>query len=189
MVEVGILLMAAGQSSRFGSHKLLHRLSDGRPLILHTLDYLLASELPLLVIVKPEDHELHQLLARHKVTYLIHQNAGEGLGSSIAFGVKQRRDWSAWLIALADMPYISIETILKVAGHAASDRIVQPHYQERTGHPVAFGKHFQSQLTALNKDCGAAEVIQANLHRLISLSVEDENIQADVDCLNDLIKE
>ena len=186
MAKPGILLMAAGKSQRFGSHKLMHPMHDGRPLILHSLDRYLSIDLPLVVVVKPEDTALHILLEKQGIDYSVNKNAHKGLGNSIAFGVKEHLHWNGWLIGLADMPYLETETIVKVAEVLSCNTIVRPCWQSQPGHPVAFGVEFADSLTQLEGDTGASRVIKEHSSQLHLLPIGNPTIVLDIDRPMDL---
>ena len=103
IASTGILLMAAGLSSRYrqlsGQHKLQTTPADGTPLSLLERNLHLATTVAggqVNVVLRPEDRELIALARRYHcaVTLL----ASRGLGSSIAAGVANRPWWTGWLV-------------------------------------------------------------------------------------------
>jgi molybdenum cofactor cytidylyltransferase len=97
---VGVLL-AAGSGRRFGGDKLLADL-------LPAVDRLIA-------VVRPDDDALAGCLAAAGAEVHACANANEGMGVSLAFGVRQAADADGWLIALADMPLVAESDIRRVA--------------------------------------------------------------------------
>ena len=184
--KTGVLLLAAGQSRRFQSHKLLHPMNDSRPMILSSLDIYRFLELPLTVIVRPDDAALRNLLRKERVSFQVNNDAASGIGTSIACGVKKNPDWSGWLIALADMPFIHRHTVAQVAALTAPEKIIRPVFQGKAGQPVVFGCKFRDQLMALQGDTGARSVIERNPDQLQLLSVNDPGILHDIDTHHDL---
>ncbi|MGI9275247.1 MAG: nucleotidyltransferase family protein [Endozoicomonas sp.] len=184
--EPGILLLAAGQSRRFRSHKLMHLMSDGRPMVLHSLDIYRSLGLPLSVVVKQEDVEFHDLLRKERVSFQVNSEAASGIGASIACGVRMNPDWNGWLIALADMPFIRSKTVEQIVAKIEPEKIIRPVYQGKVGQPVGFGRNFQTPLMALQGDTGGRSVVERNPERLQLLSVNDPGILYDIDTRQDL---
>lgn len=188
---VGILL-AAGQSKRFGSNKLLHPLSGNRPMLLVSAEKL-AKVLPASIVVISEQllpltAQLEQLGLR----VVVNEQAEQGMGSSIACGVGASQHASGWLIVLADMPYLETETIALLADKLADGAgIIAPLYENTSGdtqrgHPVGFNQCFKNELLALDQDTGARQVIQDHQGQLVLLAVDDAGVIMDVDHVGDL---
>lgn len=185
-LPVGILL-AAGQSQRFGSNKLLYPVIDNTPMLLISARTL-TSVLPDTVAVisqqlQPCADQLEQLGMR----VVLNTNAQQGIGSSIACGVRASQFATAWLIALADMPYIRAATIQQLADRLqASADIVAPVFENQRGHPVGFGQRYQDELMALNDDVGARDIIASHLSQLELVPTDDGGVLRDIDHLSNL---
>ncbi|MEN8176538.1 MAG: NTP transferase domain-containing protein, partial [Pseudomonadota bacterium] len=78
MPEITGLLLAAGNSSRFGDHKLLVEL-EGRPLILRSIDCLRECD-RILAVVRAGDAPLQQCLRSAGVETVINPQADQGMG-------------------------------------------------------------------------------------------------------------
>lgn len=178
-----ILLLAAGSSSRYGSDKRQALLADGRPLIDHSLDPLLACGLPVTVCLRPEDEELAAHLATRGATIIPCPDAAQGMGASLASGVRhlQAQGSPPVLVALADMPRIQSATVLRIAQSVSHGTICAPVYRGRRGHPVAFGRDFFEQLGSAQGDRGGAALIADNARAVHEIVVDDPGILLDVD--------
>src|SRR5271170_827065 len=110
---VGVLL-AAGSASRFGGGKLLALLPDGNPIGVVALKHLAAVVDSVVVVVRPQDDPVAAALVAcgGRVTRCPH--AAEGIGASLAWGVRAAPVAAAWLIALADMPWVEPATMAGV---------------------------------------------------------------------------
>jgi len=185
-VIVGILL-AAGRGTRFGSHKLLHRLPDGTPMALAALRNLAPSVDSVIVVVRPEDSELIQLLSQEQARIVPCANAEQGMGASLACGVRAAPEGDAWLIALADMPDVPPAAIAALTAQLqAGAPLVAPTYQGQRGHPVGFSRAFYPELAALTGDRGARHLLDQHAEQLRLIAVDEPGILRDIDTPGDL---
>jgi molybdenum cofactor cytidylyltransferase len=190
---VGILL-AAGSSTRFGGDKLLqplprapNDLKAGTPIGVAACRHLAAAVSETLAVVRPSDKALAALLSNAGARIVECGRAVEGMGASLSCGVQSTPDADAWLIALADMPWIMPATIKSLTSALAggADIVAPVHHGER-GHPVGFARRHYAALVALSGDEGARAVIAAQRERLLLIDVDDEGILRDVDTPHDI---
>ena len=187
------ILLAAGFARRFGSQKLLARLPDGRCVIEAAAQNLFdAIGRENVVAVVGGDAALISVLDKCGCEIVINSEAENGMGSSIAAGVRASQHAAGWLIALGDMPHVSPGTIALVGDvlkHGAG--IVIPTFKIARGHPVAFATEFLDTLMALRGDQGARSVIAtmeaADPRRINYLPVDDAGVLADIDSPDDLL--
>lgn len=192
---MGWLILAAGQSRRFGGDKLTASLGPGNTTLLEaSLKPYIAEGSPILVVVRPEHYALHRTLSELKVPFTVCDEAGEGMGASLAWGVGQVAKAWAWCgVGLADMPFISSNSIVKLAEAAATDIIVVPELvqagsESRLGHPRVFGGEFFSALATLSGDRGAKAVLAQHASSIKKLKVEDRGVVLDIDRPEELEK-
>jgi molybdenum cofactor cytidylyltransferase len=178
---VGILL-AAGESRRFGSHKLLHPLPDGTPIGSRSAAHLAGAVERAIAVVSPGQPEVAALLAKSGVEILPCSRAREGMGASLACGVRASAEASGWIVALADMPFILPSTLAAVV-QALRDgaALAAPQFDGRRGHPVGFSRDYGAALAALAGDIGARAILQRDNARIVLLAVNDPGIHRDID--------
>ncbi len=170
MAEFGILVLAAGKSSRFGSDKLMATMADNQPMIAHSLEPLLILakqfQLELCVITRADNQPLINYLTTAGINYSLCPDAHLGMGHSIAYGIKSHQNWQGWMIALADMPNINLEllTSLLETIQCNPDAIIRPAFTRdgkiKPAHPVYFPQQYGFQLNQLTGDKGAREIIK-----------------------------
>lgn len=181
------ILLAAGAGSRFGGRKLLHLLPDGTPIGVAALRNLIQAVPRVIVVVRAGDRELASCLAREGVRILECADAADGMGHSLAAAVRAEADAGGWIVALGDMPRVSVRTIESViAALDAGARIAVPVYQGERGHPVGFAASCREELLALRGDAGARNVLQRNADDVVRVEVDDPGILQDVDTVRDL---
>jgi molybdenum cofactor cytidylyltransferase len=97
------------------------------------------------------------------------------------------RGADAYLIALADMPFIRASSIAAVRDAlAAGAPLAAPYFRARRGHPVGLAAQFRLALEALEGDEGARKIIQAHEKSLVKIPVGDPGVLRDIDTPGDL---
>jgi molybdenum cofactor cytidylyltransferase len=181
---VGILL-AAGSASRFGGEKLMAALPDGRPVGIAALENLAAAVDAVVVVVRPHDAVLAAAFAARGARVTACPQAAEGMGVSLAWGIRAAPVAAGWVIALADMPWVQSATISGVvAALRRGAAVAAPQRQGKRGHPVGFAADRYPELIALSGDEGAKPVVAQ--HRVTLIDTEDAGILLDVDTRQDL---
>lgn len=187
MARIVGLLLAAGQGKRFGGDKLLQALADGTPVAVAAARALKAACADSIAVLRPEQDALAALLEAEGLRVVRCAAARSGMGHSLAAGVAASRDARGWLVALADMPCISVATLQAVAeligGGAA---LAAPRYAGRRGHPVGFAARWRGALLALEGDEGARAILQQSRFLLHVLETDDPGVLQDVDSPADL---
>jgi len=186
------ILLAAGYSKRFGSNKLLQALpagtpEAGTPIGLAAARHLVEALPESIAVVRPRAQKLGQMLRDAGCTTVVCKNAGEGMGTSLAAGVRAAPDAGGWVIALADMPFLRPETI-RVIARALSEgaAIAAPAYRGERGHPVGFARQFFEELSALHGDSGARTLLDRHPNWVTVYDVDDSGVLRDIDKPSDL---
>ncbi len=186
------ILLAAGYSKRFGSNKLLQALPPGGPdagvpIALASAKHLLEILPDSIAVVRPRAQKLAALLRDAGCNTVVCRNAAEGMGTSLAAGVRAAEDAEGWVVALADMPFIRPETIRAVVSAVKSGAtIAAPSYRGQRGHPVGFGKACLEELSALAGDNGARELLSRHADALALRETDDPGVLRDIDRPSDL---
>jgi molybdenum cofactor cytidylyltransferase len=184
---VGILL-AAGASTRFGGDKLLHRVDGATPMAAIAARRLRPACDRVLAVVRPGSEALAKYLLAEGCDVVVSDTAIGGMGHSLAAGVRASADAAGWLIALADMPFITSSTFCCVVDTLrGGGSIVVPEYQGRRGHPVGFSRRWAPQLAALEGDQGARAILAAFPDAIERCAVDDAGVLRDVDHRADLV--
>lgn len=185
------LLLAAGQSSRFGSNKLIHPVPGGNtPMVLQAAQNLLSALPNSFAVIRPDDDEVRSLLTTVDIGIIENPDADAGMSSSICCGVQKLvsgNNTIGCMVALADMPYIQPTIYTQVSASISSGKLIcAPEYRSKRGHPVGFSHSLYSELLMLKKDVGAKSLINKYRDRLHLVSVDTDSILRDIDSPNDL---
>jgi molybdenum cofactor cytidylyltransferase len=185
-LPVGILL-AAGKSRRFGSNKLLQPITDNTPMLLVAAQKLVNVLPESITVINQELMPYTDQLEQLGMRVVVNEQANRGMGSSIACGILASQDATGWLIALADMPYLKIETITLLANKLKNGvDMVAPVIKQQRGHPVGFNQRYKDELIALNDDVGARHIIAHYQNQLELISTNDVGVLMDVDQTSDI---
>lgn len=175
--EISVIVLAAGQSTRFGKPKLLEDLR-GRPLVGHTID--LVSQIPFgykAAIISPESPRLDALFKSAGFETALNAQPDAGMASSLRIGIAAAGDAQAVLILLADMPFVTPDHLKRLM--AAYDPDIGSVGSSRKGvgqPPAIVGRTTFDRIGKLDGDAGAREIIRSGL-----LVEADSDLLADID--------
>lgn len=164
-MKTGILILAAGNSSRLGNPKQLLKFND-KTLLRHVADEALKTTKSV-VIVTGSSH----LLVSKEIEDLelkIFENVSwnKGMGSSIQLGISQFLrlfpDVENCIVTVCDQPFIKASVFDKlIHEHENSKKgIIASKYSETLGTPVLFAKKYFEDLSGLSGSEGAKKLIQ-----------------------------
>jgi molybdenum cofactor cytidylyltransferase len=163
------ILLAAGQSTRFGRQKLLEPWR-GEPLVRKTARTFLEAGLRPLVAVVSSDPRLVEALAGLALTTVENAHPENGISSSIAIGLRALPETTAGaLIGVGDQPYVTAAAIEELVRAFSPGRIVVPCWGDHRGNPPVFDRRFFDELVALEGDRGGQRVIAAHPDAIIEV--------------------
>jgi molybdenum cofactor cytidylyltransferase len=149
--------------------------------------HLKAEVSPVLAVVRPGSDELAASLGAAGCEMVICENAAEGMGASLACAARAAGEVDAYIVALADMPFVRPSTIAAVRDALAGGApLVAPYFRARRGHPVGIAGKFAADLTALTGDEGAKKLLAAHERALVKIPVGDPGVIRDIDRPEDL---
>jgi len=183
---VGVLL-AAGSASRFGSDKLAHALPHGVSIAVQSARHLKSEPPRVVAVVRPGSAALAATLKEEGCEVTVCENASDGMGASLACAARAAGPAGAYVVALADMPFVRPSTISAVrealGGGAA---LAAPYFRTRRGHPVGISGRFYERLIVLTGDEGARKLLSENEATLQKIPVGDPGVIRDIDRPEDL---
>ncbi|TWI00594.1 molybdenum cofactor cytidylyltransferase [Flavobacterium tiangeerense] len=191
-MEIGILLLAAGNSSRLGQPKQLLQFND-TSLLQNTI--VQAKKVPnsfVLVVTGAYKESIDIEIAKTEAQSIHNPYWESGMASSIAVGLQQLQDLKpairTCIISVCDQPYIStilFEDLIKK--HKVSRKgIVASNYLNIVGVPVLFDSDYFAALKNLQGNEGAKKMIQQHQHDIAIVAFEKGAI--DIDTIDDYNK-
>lgn len=163
-MKTGVILLAAGSSSRLGRPKQLLNY-QGKTLIQHSIDAALNSAANDLVVVLGSNSKLIQSgIESKKVPLLFHANWEEGMSSSMQCGLQYLLEASQVeqvILMLCDQPYVTQDLLDQLIHEkkTSGKGIVACSYSGTVGVPALFGQDYFPELLALKGTEGAKKVI------------------------------
>lgn len=181
LAGVGIVILAAGASTRLGRPKQLLRL-DGRTVLQHVVDAAEAVQPDrVVVVVGYAGREIEASLAPGHHTIVHNPAASRGQSTSLAAGLGALDEHiGRAVILLGDQPRIDPDVIRRVA--VGDGPIRRARYRDRPGHPVAFDAALWPELIMIAGDRGARDLLRQTVHPIHEASVDaDAPLDLDTD--------
>lgn len=189
-MSIAGIILAAGQSSRFGRLNKLLMPIRGRPLVSSTVAAYLAAELHSVVVVTGHDAErVRSALAELPVTTVYNPRYGDGQSTSLRAGLEALPDSAtASVIGVADQPFLTADIVRAVVARMRETgaRIVVPRFNGRRGNPVAFDRSLFAELRAVTGDVGGRPVLQRHADEVAWVDFADPRPGRDIDLPEDL---
>lgn len=183
---IGAVVLMAGQSSRMKEgNKLLMTIGDTDLSVARCTVQSIASSgySPIVVVTGHDDVQVRVLLKDLDVHFIHNPMYEEGMGTSIAEAFQYIVGWDSALIALGDMPFVSLNTLqtLRQQSIESPKEIIAPTFQGRRGQPVIFPSSFFGALKQCKGDVGGKFILRAHPETVKLVDVLDRGIHWDVD--------
>ena len=200
---IHIIYMAAGNSRRFGSNKLLYEL-DGKPMYRHLLDHLveikdrynkLKSDSPVIdiTVVTRYREILDYCSSIPDCHAVLSPDSEKGISYTIKAGImavqeqKKTGMQDYYMFAVADQPYLKSQSVIKLI-----DRVLENTGGKQltfslrcgaaVGNPCVFHSSLIPQLLSLEGDKGGRSV--AKKYDCVYVDIADERELMDIDTLS-----
>lgn len=182
-MKINLILLAAGDSRRFGGNKLLHEFK-GKPMYRHVVDEierLQKGTFAKKIVVSQYDEILEDL---SKKGYLTVRNTESclGISHSIQLGIEAAQEGD-WCFVVGDQPYLRKETIggFVEAFQKSGKDCGCVRFGDRTGNPCAFSENYREALLQLEGDVGGKRIIREHMEETFFYEVKDGRELKDID--------
>mgnify|MGYP000031644891 CR=1 FL=1 len=180
------IILAAGESSRFGSPKQLADWQDSN-LLQHTINITKSLfDKNIVVVLGANARLIQSRINSNEIAIETNNDWQSGISSSIRAGIKALpEDTEAVMFLLCDQPLIGKSSFKKLIDlweqHPKS--IVASEYLDTLGVPAIFPVSFFSQLESLQGDKGAKQLLMSMKEQVLTISIPEAS--KDIDTQND----
>lgn len=181
---IAAIILAAGQSSRMGQHKLLLPLL-GKPLLLHAVENATAAGCAeVLVVVGYRAEAVRQVLSNQPVRIIENPDYAQGQSTSMRVGIAALAPQiEAVIILLGDQPLVSpliLQRLMQTWRDTARP-IVAPYYAGQRGNPVLFARALFPELLSVTGDQGGREILQRHAAEVEPVHIAEADAGQDLD--------
>jgi molybdenum cofactor cytidylyltransferase len=185
MNNTAIIILAAGNSSRFGSAKqLLH--FNNKTLLQHVIDEAVnAGAEPIVVVTGANAEDITKKIHHENVEIVYNENWQQGLASGIVAGVQKvitlNNDVEKIIIAVCDQPFVSSALFKQLyqTQNEGMHHIVASAYADTIGTPVLFTQKYFDALLSLTGDEGAKKILKTHADDVATIDFPQGAIDID----------
>jgi molybdenum cofactor cytidylyltransferase len=183
MSKTGIIILAAGNSSRMGEPKQL-MMYKNKTFLQHIIGEAKNANLePVICVTGYQSELITKSITGMGISIIYNERWREGMGTGIATGIRQLMlsDVDAVILAVSDQPHVSVDLFgtMQELKDQSGKGIVASSYTGTLGTPVLFGKDYFNQLISLSGNQGAKNIVKLNLPDICSVEFEKGNIDID----------
>ena len=187
-MKIGAIVLAAGQSRRMGTQKLLLPYA-GVTVIRHIVEQVAGSCVDHMVVVAGRDAvAITAALDGLPITLVINELPDGDMLSSVRCGLRALpRECEAALIVLGDQPSITAKLINQITDTSVASRrgIVVPAYEGRRGHPLLFSVKYRAEVLTGYDGIGLKGLPDAHPDDVHEVAVADDGVVIDIDVPDD----
>ena len=179
---ISAILLAAGKSKRMNGENKLSKIMNNQPLIKHSINNILESEVDeLIIVVGYQEKIIKKLISKNKKIKIIsNKNFENGMASSIKEGLKHlSKKTDYFFICLADMPNISKQIYNGLIKSRNNHKIIIPTYKDQRGNPILFDVSMKKLIMNIEGDSGAKKIINMYEDRIFFFETNDQSIIQD----------
>ena len=181
MMKLGVVLLAAGKSERFGANKLLAGFR-GRPMVCYALEAAISLKAARTAVVTGCG-EVSRLAEEHGCEVIVNDAPQMGQSHSIRLGVRAMQDMDAVLLMVCDQPSLTAASLERLVQRFACYGKSVACLRDGThmGNPAIFARQCFVELLALQGDRGAKGVLRAHEGDLLVVDTVGPDELADAD--------
>lgn len=195
-MKVRLILLAAGNSRRFGSNKLLYPI-DGKPMFAYGLEVMKEllledydRELYVVTRFEPVAHAVNELSKdtglQNRIRVIHSEDSVLGVSYSIRAGLTDgETEPDYYLFMVSDQPFVKSETISQLINMTIEQQKIGGciTWKDTLGNPVIFSKRLKEELLELKEDQGGKKVLKKYLDEICKVEASSEEELVDKDTI------
>ena len=186
------ILLAAGESRRMGTQKLLLPFGD-ETVVAHIVNQLLKTVVSqVYVVVGHQKQRVVEELSHLPVAIVENPGYKADMLSSVRRGLRALPgECQAVLLALGDQPALSTELVDEMARVFAEKEmgILVPAYQGKRGHPLLFAMRYRDEILTRYDDVGLRGLLQAHPEDVAEFEVSAPSVLSNMNVPADYRRE
>lgn len=193
-MKTGIIILAAGESTRLGYPKQIAKYKD-KTLLQLAIDAANGCDVHKRVLVLGANRdEIKKTFPGASIPNIPNPNYQKGMSSSLKIGLEYMLKFDQpdqVIIMLCDQPFVDAKLLNKLIATQEKEGkgIVACAYSKTIGVPILFGKAYFQELMELKGDEGAKKIAQVHEEDLVTISFPKGKIDIDTEeDLKELLK-
>jgi molybdenum cofactor cytidylyltransferase len=192
MSEIWAIILAAGESKRMGSPKMILPFW-GSTIIEKVIENVLSSNVDKTVLVVGSGkNKILKLTEKFPVMHCYNEHYKDGMLSSAKCGFKYLpHDFRAAMVFLGDQPTIkaSITDFVIKSYNDFGKGLVLPVYNKKRGHPLLVDSKYKGEIMELEGPEGLKELLKRHPDDVLEIETQDPSILKDIDTEEDYMNE
>jgi molybdenum cofactor cytidylyltransferase len=183
--RIGLILLAAGSSSRLGESKQLLQYR-GKTLLRHSVDVGVECGCsPIVVVVGHDAAKMREELKDAPAIVAENADWQQGMGTSIRVGVdrveREAPDLAAVVLAVCDQPLVDSKVMRRLVNEyrTCGYPMAAATYAGTVGVPAVFNRHYFDKLKNLPPHAGAKQLLKAHGDQVAKIEMEEAALDLD----------
>ncbi len=180
--KIAIILEAAGNSTRFGSNKLLHIMDNGHPMAASIFNAVRPLDVYRKILVTQYD-EVAALADDLEI--VMNDRPDLGISRSMQLGLAAAGDADAYMFCVCDQPGLKTTTLERLieAYKKGTAGIVSLSWKGKMCNPKIFSSRYKEELMKLSGDTGGRQIIASHKDDILLVEAVSEDEVKDIDKL------
>lgn len=192
MENIWAIILAAGESKRMGTSKMLLPV-NGSTMLGCSINNILSSGInDVMVVVSPESEKIISEIEKFSVNFCINARFREGMLSSVICGLDNLpAEHGSLLIHPGDQPLVRPETIRRLLETKDKSRfgIIVPFCCGKRGHPVIIDEKYSDYIRQLDTGKGLRSLLFKYPEDVIEVETDDSGVLKDFNTYDQYIRE
>lgn len=182
-MKIDLVILAAGNSTRFPSNKLLHPY-EGTMLIQHVFDHIPKACFHQIVVVT-QYAQIETLAQEYAFITKYNDAPQKGISYSLQLGLMACMSSDGCMFLVADQPWLTSASIKQLCERFDGTHILCASSHGDIKNPVIFPNRYYEELLSLTGDIGGKKVVHRHLDACMCLELDEQELM-DVDTITNL---